>query len=92
MENMDLRQRVHKLAEMLRQLHSENADDGTRLQWTQLSAENQGLRDLLQLSQVSHKSPTVDITSNKRALQKHTMTGQSGIVDEYFDDDISSLS
>ncbi|ORY90027.1 hypothetical protein BCR43DRAFT_499891 [Syncephalastrum racemosum] len=91
MENMDLRQRVHKVAEMLRQCNQENADDETSLlQWTQLRAENQGLRDLLQLSKVSQKTSTVDTASNKHSPQKHTMTGQSGIIDVFFCDEENS--
>ena len=52
-ENMTLRQHLHEIASMLRAVYESPEGDEHAAQIAQLNIENQGLREMLQISQVS---------------------------------------
>ena len=52
-ENMTLRQHLHQIASMLRAVYESPEGDEHTAQIAQLNIENQGLREMLQISQVS---------------------------------------
>ncbi|KAI9496527.1 hypothetical protein BDB00DRAFT_869459 [Zychaea mexicana] len=52
-ENMTLRQHLHQIASMLRTAYDSPEGDEHAAQFAQLTIENQGLREMLQISQVS---------------------------------------
>ena len=52
-ENMTLRQHLHQIASMLREVYESPEGDEHAAQIAQLNIENQSLREMLQISQVS---------------------------------------
>lgn len=83
-ENITLRQHLHRLGGLLREAYNQdNADDYTT-QLAQLTMENQGLRDMLKISTVALDSLPPPAKSDKtEAVKSH---GQSGVVEEFFSD------
>ena len=55
-ENMTLRQHLHQIASMLRAAYDSPESDEHAAQLAQLAIENQGLRDMLQISQATAAS------------------------------------
>ncbi|KAL0095347.1 hypothetical protein J3Q64DRAFT_1828692 [Phycomyces blakesleeanus] len=96
-ENTTLQSRLHKLASMLRSLHDDGVNDEREALITQLTAENQGLRDMLHLPLIP-QAEIPDQTSQLmkdmgtkeervRVVSESGISGPSNVVEEYFVND-----
>lgn len=85
-ENMTLRQRLDRVAELIRTVYEDSAADNDRKDFVQLAAENKSLRELLQIAQVADSSswPKAASTEHNMPPVNSQQRSQSGVVEEYF--------
>lgn len=83
-ENITLRQHLHRLGALLREAYNQDDTDNYTTQLAQLAMENQGLRDALKISTVAlDPLPPSAKCDKPEAVKSYS---QSGVVEEFFTD------